>query len=170
MEHKFGEVKRKQFDIKSSSDEYEAILRCILTGYFTNIAQIQGDGTYLNIRSKEKLTIHPTSILSVVYPEWIVYHQVIKSSVFFIHNGSQIDPEWIVELAPNYYRDKRKELAQHQYDKGLEVERKQEVKQVEEKGLVEIGGGKKKKEGFNTAVFGFKKKMNKSSLSFQEEI
>lgn len=79
------------YEVKSSMDEHEAILRCILTGYFTNVAQVQGDGTYLNIRSKEKLTIHSTSILSVVYPEWIVYHQVIKSNNHFIHNGSQID-------------------------------------------------------------------------------
>jgi HrpA-like RNA helicase len=97
MEAKYGEgVQKKAYEIKSSSDEYEAILRCILTGYFMNIAQIQGDGSYLNIRSKEKLTIHSTSILSVVYPEWIVYHQIIKSSQHYIHNGSQIDPDWIV--------------------------------------------------------------------------
>lgn len=119
MEFKFGEGKKQLFEIKSSIDEYEAVLRCILTGYFTNIAQMQGDGTYLNIRSKEKLTIHPTSILSVVYPPWIVYHQLIKSSTHYIHNGSQIDPEWICELAPNYYRDKRKEQAQDSYNKEM---------------------------------------------------
>jgi len=43
------------------------------------------------------------------------------------------------------------------------------VKRPEEKSLVEIGGTKKKKEGFNTAVFGFKK-MKKANLSFQEDI
>jgi hypothetical protein len=88
-----------------------------LTGYFPNVAQLQGDGSYLNIRSKEKLTIHPTSILSVVYPEWIVYHQIVKSSSYFIHNGSQVDPEWIFELAGNYYKDKRKDQAQNSYKK-----------------------------------------------------
>jgi ATP-dependent RNA helicase DDX35 len=46
------EDKFNNFQIKSSSDEYEAILRCILSAYFTNIAQLQPDGTYLNIRSK----------------------------------------------------------------------------------------------------------------------
>lgn len=65
-------------------------------GYFTNIAQLQGDGTYLNIRSKEKLQPHPTSLISVVYPEWIVYHEVVKTSTgYFIHHGSKIDVEWI---------------------------------------------------------------------------
>jgi ATP-dependent RNA helicase DDX35 len=55
MEYKFsegGEERRRVYEVKSSLDEQEAILRCILTGYFTNIAQLQGDGSYLNIRSK----------------------------------------------------------------------------------------------------------------------
>lgn len=78
---------------------------------------MQGDGTYLNIRSKEKLNIHSTSIASVVYPEWIVYHQIIKSSAFYIHNVSQIYPDWIFELAGNYYKDKRKEQATDAYKK-----------------------------------------------------
>lgn len=61
MAIKFGAVEegegeggegRRVYEVKSSLDEQEAILRCILTGYFTNIAQLQGDGSYLNIRSK----------------------------------------------------------------------------------------------------------------------
>lgn len=119
MEHRYGEGKKQVYEIKSSADEHEAILRCILTGYFTNIAQVQGDGSYLNIRSKQKLQVHSTSILSVVYPEWIVYHQIIKSSAYYIHSGSQIYPEWIFELAGNYYHDKRKDQANGNYQKEL---------------------------------------------------
>ncbi len=33
-----------------------------------NIAQLQGDGTYMGIRSKDKLQIHPSSVLSVSFP------------------------------------------------------------------------------------------------------
>lgn len=78
---------------------------------------MQGDGSYLNIRSKEKLTLHATSIASVVYPEWVVYHQIVKSSTYYIHNVSQIYPEWIFELAGNYYKDKRKDQAAQNYSK-----------------------------------------------------
>lgn len=123
MEFKYGERGRKVYEMKSSQDEHEAILRCILTGYFTNIAQVQGDGTYLNIRSKERLTLHSTSIASVVYPEWVVYHQIVKSSAYYIHNVSLIYPDWIFELAGNYYRDKRKDHAATAYSKEIEVER-----------------------------------------------
>jgi hypothetical protein len=40
------------------------------------------------------------------------------------------------------------------------------MKRSKEGGLVEVGATKKKSEGFNTAVFGFKK-MKKATLSFQ---
>jgi hypothetical protein len=43
------------------------------------------------------------------------------------------------------------------------------VRRTEERGLIEVGAVKKKSEGFNTAVFGFKK-MKKTTLSFQEDI
>lgn len=69
LEDKFGGgVDRVRFELKSSHDDIEPILRCILSGYFTQIAQLQGDGTYRNIRSKETLHIHQSSIVSVVYP------------------------------------------------------------------------------------------------------
>jgi hypothetical protein len=43
------------------------------------------------------------------------------------------------------------------------------VRKAEERGLVQVGFARKKAEGFNTAVIGFKK-LKKGSLSFQEEI
>lgn len=37
--------------------------------------------------------------------------------MFYIHNVSQIYPEWIFELAGNYYQDKRKDQATDAYKK-----------------------------------------------------
>jgi hypothetical protein len=105
----------------------------------------------------------------VVYPEWVVYHQIVKSSNYYIHNVNQIYPDWIFELAGNYYQDKRKDHATNAYHKEMDVERVEAPKKVEERGLVQVGFAKKKAEGFNTAVIGFKK-MKKGSLSFQAEI
>jgi len=33
-----------------------------------NIAQLQGDGTYSSIRTKDRLQIHPSSIISATFP------------------------------------------------------------------------------------------------------
>ena len=83
-----------------------------------NIAQLQGDGTYMGIRSNDRLQVHPSSIISVSFPEWIVFHEIVKTSQgFFIHNSSQIESEWIFELAGHYYKDKRMENAADNYMK-----------------------------------------------------
>lgn len=105
----------------------------------------------------------------MVYPEWVVYHQIVKSSTYYIHNVSLIYPDWIFELAGNYYKDKRKDHANNAYQKEMEVERLLPARNTQEKALVQVGFARKKNEGFNTAVIGFKK-MKKGSLSFQEEI
>lgn len=139
------------FEVKSSQDEYEAILRCIFTGYFANVAQLQGlsDGSYVNIRSQERIQLHPTSILTAVYPEWIVYHEIVKSSAnsYYIHNASKIEADWIVELAGHYYQDTRRQNAESsfQQEKGKDVKDyapKLVPEEDGQKALVQVGGKK----------------------------
>jgi ATP-dependent RNA helicase DDX35 len=46
--------------------------------------------------------------MSVTFPEWVVFLEVVKTSQgFFIHNASEIYPEWIFELAGHFYKDTR---------------------------------------------------------------
>ena len=93
LEDKFGGgVERMRFELKSSHDDIEPILRCILSGYFTQVAQLQGDGTYRNIRSDQILHLHQSSVASVVYPEWVVYLEIIKNNKCILYNVSKIDP------------------------------------------------------------------------------
>lgn len=117
MEDKFGGgSQRTRFSLKSSSDDIEPILRCVLTGFFMNVAQLQPDGSYKNVRSKETLWLHPTSILSVVYPEWIVYFEIVKNNKYYLYHASKIELEWLFELAGHYYKDSRVEQARGRYD------------------------------------------------------
>ena len=69
-------LKKLNIPIKATDDDPEAILKCILIGFFDRIAQRQSDGSYKGIRSKEPLHLHPNSILNCVYPEWVVYNEV----------------------------------------------------------------------------------------------
>jgi HrpA-like RNA helicase len=144
-------------------------LRCILSAYFPNIAQLQPDGSYLNIRSKERLVLHPTSILTTVYPEWVVYHELVKSSAYYIHNASKIEFEWVFELSNNYYKDMRKEQAANKFAGERPVEDfRPKGKEEGKEGLVRVGGQKAKPELFKTSVLGLKD-MKKNKLSFQED-
>jgi ATP-dependent RNA helicase DDX35 len=55
------------------------ILKCIVSGLFAQAAQLQSDGTYKTVRNREhdRLTIHPSSVLSEVRPPWIVYNEMV---------------------------------------------------------------------------------------------
>eukprot|EP00347_Sterkiella_histriomuscorum_P014916 403359024 len=103
------------------SDDYddpEAILKCLITGYFANVAQRQTDGTYRNVRSmSDVLVIHPSSVLSNIRPKWILYHEIVVTSKKFMREVSEIKVEWLTELAPHFYVDKRKQIMEEQHKK-----------------------------------------------------
>ena len=70
----------------------------------------------------------------------------MKSSAYFIHNGSKIEADWIFELAGHYYKDKRKDQASERFSKEKEIDRPDMVpeRKEEERSLVQIGGKKSK--------------------------
>lgn len=77
-------LKREKLPIESSEDDLEGILRCITTGLFANVAQKNPDGSYVTVRSKETVYLHPNSIMTVLYPDWVIFYEVgfILSSLF----------------------------------------------------------------------------------------
>ncbi|CDW88583.1 mrna splicing factor rna helicase [Stylonychia lemnae] len=101
------------------SDDYddpEAILKSLITGYFANVAQRQVDGTYRNVRSMtDVLVIHPSSVLANIRPKWILYNEIVVTSKKFMREVSEVKVEWLTELAPHFYVDKRKQILEEQH-------------------------------------------------------
>ena len=99
-------------DIKIlTSDDYddpEAILKSLITGYFANVAQKQVDGTYRNIRGSDELVIHPSSVLANIKPRWVLYNEIVVTSKKYMREVSSIEVQWLLDLAPHFYTDKRK--------------------------------------------------------------
>jgi len=152
-------------DIKKSDNDTEGILRCVCTGYFQNAAQRQPDGTYQVISSREIVLLHPTSILNAVHPEWVIFHEILKSGQSghsYIRNVSEISIDWLTELAPDYYQDKKAEIATQRHRQEAEEERKPPqtigigevpVKKIKPPESVELGVPKfKKPESNRTAL------------------
>lgn len=111
----------KQLGVKvNKSDDYddpEGILKSLITGFFANVAQRQADGTYKNIRSQanETLVIHPSSVLANIKPKWVLYNEVVVTSKMYMREVSTIQVEWLLELAPHFYVDKRKQMITEQH-------------------------------------------------------
>ena len=101
------------------SDDYddpEAILKSLVTGFFANVAQRRLDGSYRNVRSPHtELFIHPTSVLSGIKPKWVLYNEVVVTGKNYMREVSAIEYEWALELAPNFYVDRRKQIIEEQH-------------------------------------------------------
>ena len=109
------------YKIKSSDDDVENIMRCFVKGFFLNIAKRNPEGTYspLKISSSPSedipvLNLESGSILSVYFPTYVMFIEIYKTSQgkIFMKNASEIFPEWLLELVPDYFANKSKELVE----------------------------------------------------------
>ncbi|GAM19019.1 hypothetical protein SAMD00019534_021940 [Acytostelium subglobosum LB1] len=92
---------------KNIPDKTVPIRKAIVSGFFTNAAHLQPDGSYQTVKDKHKLWIHPTSVLSTVNsPEWVLFHDVTVTTKEFMKELCVIEPSWLYEIAPHFYKFK----------------------------------------------------------------
>ncbi len=37
-------------------------------------------------------------------PKWVIYHELVFTTKEFMRNVIEINPEWLLEIAPHYYK------------------------------------------------------------------
>ncbi|KAF0700629.1 Aste57867_8807 [Aphanomyces stellatus] len=91
--------------IQSCGGNNQAVLQCLVAGFFANAAKLHGSGTYRTIKDGRIVHVHPTSVLNsfIRSPEWILYHQSVLTDKEYVREISSIDPRWLVTAAPEYY-------------------------------------------------------------------
>ncbi|CAK8685220.1 putative ATP-dependent RNA helicase DHX35 [Clavelina lepadiformis] len=94
----------------SCNNDITKVLKCIVSGFFLNAAQLRGDGFYHGLYNKASLVIHPTSVLVRELPKWIVYTDILQSSKTFMRNVTAIEPEWLSDIASHVYTWQNKNL------------------------------------------------------------
>ena len=52
----------------------------------------------------KKLQIHPNSTLFRHPPQWVVFHEVIRTAQDYMREVIAIEPQWLSEIAPHYYQ------------------------------------------------------------------
>jgi len=104
---RFGRVQA----IGSGGDEShrsKAIRRCVVAGFFFNVAKLGNDGRYYTLRSQVLVTPSSSSVLtthSQISSEYIVFGETIDGSRGGIElkSVSAIEAKWLRELAPHYW-------------------------------------------------------------------
>ena len=63
------------------------------------------DGTYRTVKDNQPLSIHPSSVLYTEKPpKYVVYLEVQLTSEHFMRDLTAIEPQWLAEVAPHYYK------------------------------------------------------------------
>eukprot|EP00301_Raphidiophrys_heterophryoidea_P007365 c12860_g1_i1.p1 GENE.c12860_g1_i1~~c12860_g1_i1.p1 ORF type:complete len:545 (+),score=192.20 c12860_g1_i1:51-1685(+) len=95
---------RYRLEIVSAGKNYTRVRKCITSGFFSHSAKKDPLEGYKTISEGQTVYIHPSSTLFNKNPEWVLFHEVVLTTKEYMREVLAIDPKWLVEVAPRYYR------------------------------------------------------------------
>lgn len=95
---------RYKMDIVSAGKNQNKVRKCIVAGFFMNAAKKDPQEGYKTMVEGNPVFIHPSSALFNKNPEWVIYHEIVLTSKEYMRNVLSIDPKWMTEMAPRFYK------------------------------------------------------------------
>ena len=99
-----GIMDRYKHDILSAGRDFNRVRRAICSGFFRNAAKKDPQEGYKTLLEGTPVYIHPSSALFNRGPEWLIYHELVLTTREYCHNVTAIEPKWLVEVAPQFFR------------------------------------------------------------------
>jgi len=87
----------------SSAEYYINIRKCLLEGFFMQVAHLERSGHYLTVKDNQVVALHPSTCLDGK-PEWVLYNEFVLTTKNFIRTVTNVRGEWLVDIAPHYYQ------------------------------------------------------------------
>jgi pre-mRNA-splicing factor ATP-dependent RNA helicase DHX15/PRP43 len=79
------------------------IRKALVCGYFMQVAHKEGaKGSYVTVKDHQTTVLHPSCVLKS-RPEWVLFNESVLTTGPYIRTVTEIRPEWLLELAANYY-------------------------------------------------------------------
>lgn len=92
---------------RSCGQDSAAFRKCLASGLFTNVAELQKNGDYLTLDARKKVHIHPSSCLFSSSPACVVFTEMVETTKCYMRNLTVVDPDWLPDVAPQYFKKKR---------------------------------------------------------------
>ena len=98
----------KRIDIKiqscGSQTTYESVRMALSRGFFTNVAKLTREGHYITLDFRQKVSIHPSSVMFSTKPEVLIYNELIVTQKSYIRDLSLVDANWLLKDQPDYFQ------------------------------------------------------------------
>ncbi|EDW09996.1 putative pre-mRNA-splicing factor ATP-dependent RNA helicase PRP1 isoform X1 [Drosophila mojavensis] len=86
----------------ASKDYYVNIRKALVQGFFMQVAHLERTGHYLTIKDNQNVQLHPSTCLDHK-PDWVIYNEFVLTTKNYIRTVTDVKPEWLLSLAPQYY-------------------------------------------------------------------
>jgi ATP-dependent RNA helicase DHX8/PRP22 len=80
------------------------VRQTLCTGFFRNAARKSPEGNYTTLVEGTPVYLHPSSALFGKPAEHVVYHSLVETTKEYMHMVSVIEPKWLVEAAPTFFK------------------------------------------------------------------
>jgi len=98
-------LERVEVEMLESNDDVK-IRKAVTSGFFYNTSKLEKSGAYKTVKHNQSVQMHPSSCLYKELPRWCVYYELVLTTKEYMRHVIEIEPEWLVEIAPHYYKKK----------------------------------------------------------------
>lgn len=87
-------------EVDKTEPEYVNVRKCLLIGYYDNVAQLQKDNTYMTLSSHQRAKIHPSSVVnkSKDRPELLFYTEFLSTGQNYLKQNTLVEAKWLLEM------------------------------------------------------------------------
>lgn len=96
-------MQRYKLPILSCGRDFKRVRKAITAGFFAHAARRDPKEGYRTLVDGQSVFIHPSSALFNKNPEWVVYHELVLTSKEYMREVCNIEPKWLVDVAPNFF-------------------------------------------------------------------
>lgn len=97
-------MERYKLPILMGKGDFSRIRKAICAGFFAHAARRDPKEGYKTLVEGQSVFIHPSSALFNKNPEWVIYHELVLTSKEYMREVCAIEPMWLVDVAPNFFR------------------------------------------------------------------
>lgn len=99
-------TKDKESSGGSNKDaDYVSVRKCLLFGFYDNVAQLQKDNTYMTVSTHQRAKIHPSSALNgKERPELLFYTEFLSTGQNYLKQNTVVEAKWLLEM-PKHFRN-----------------------------------------------------------------
>ncbi|KAJ8606233.1 hypothetical protein MRB53_041105 [Persea americana] len=97
-------LERHRLRVVSCGRDTLRVRQALCSGFFRNSARKDPQEGYKTLVEGTPVYMHPASALFGKAAEHVIYHSLVETTREYMHNVTAIEPKWLVEAAPTFFK------------------------------------------------------------------